>query len=115
MANADPWKTSFVALKLGLATFIVPFMFFFGPELLMRGEWPAVAQVLVSASVGVYLLAASTEGWYVARRIDLVSRAVLFVSALCLIVPGLVTDLRGLGGASAVYVWHRFARPRAAA
>jgi TRAP transporter 4TM/12TM fusion protein len=115
MANADPWKTSFVALKLGLATFIVPFMFFFGPELLMRGEWPAIAQVLVSASVGVYLLAASTEGWYVARRIDLVSRAVLFVSALCLIVPGLVTDLLGLGGASAVYVWHRFARPRAAA
>ena len=112
MANADPWKTSLIALKLGLATFIVPFMFFFGPELLMRGEWPAIVQVLITASIGVYLLAASTEGWYVARRIDMASRAVLFGSALCLIVPGLVTDMVGAAGALAVYGWHYF-RPTA--
>ena len=111
MANADPWKTSLIALKLGLATFIVPFMFFFGPELLMRGEWPAIIQVLVTASIGVYLLAASTEGWYAARRIDMVSRAVLFGSALCLIVPGMITDLIGAAGALAVYGWHHFRAP----
>jgi TRAP transporter 4TM/12TM fusion protein len=111
MANADPWKTSLIALKLGLATFIVPFMFFFGPELLMRGEWPAIIQVLVTASIGVYLLAASTEGWYAARRIDMVSRAVLFGSALCLIVPGMITDLIGVAGALAVYGWHHFRAP----
>lgn len=115
MANADPWRTSFIALKLGLATFIVPFMFFFGPELLMRGEWPAILQVLVSASIGVYLLAASTEGWYAARRIDPASRTILFGSALCLIVPGLVTDLIGLCGAIVVYGWHHLRGPARAA
>ena len=111
MANADPWKTSLIALKLGLATFIVPFMFFFGPELLMRGEWPAILQVLVTTSLGVWVLAASTEGWYAARRIDMVSRAVLFGSALCLIVPGMITDLIGVAGALAVYGWHHFLAP----
>ena len=35
MAQADPWKTSWIALKMGLATFIVPFMFFYAPVLLM--------------------------------------------------------------------------------
>jgi TRAP transporter 4TM/12TM fusion protein len=115
MANADPWKTSFIALKLGLATFIVPFMFFFGPELLMRGEWPAIAQVFVSASIGVYLLAASTEGWYAAQRISWPERAILFGAALCLIVPGIWTDLAGAGAALAVYGWRRVVAGRVAA
>ena len=40
MAQADPWKTSWMALKMGLATFIVPFMFYFSPILLWKGRWP---------------------------------------------------------------------------
>ncbi len=35
MAQADPWKTSWTALKMGLATFLVPFMFYDSPVLLM--------------------------------------------------------------------------------
>ncbi|MSP48554.1 MAG: TRAP transporter permease [Alphaproteobacteria bacterium] len=115
MANADPWKTSFIALKLGLATFIVPFMFVYGPELLFQGEWLDIAGVLISASFGVFLLASSTEGWYAAGRIGWPARAVLFVSALCLIVPGLVTDLIGLGGAILVYAYQRLLFRRAVA
>jgi TRAP-type uncharacterized transport system fused permease subunit len=107
MANADPWKTSFIALKLGLATFIVPFMFFFGPELLMRGEWPAILQVLVTTSLGVWVLAASTEGWYAGRTVPMAGRVLLFGCALCLIVPGTVTDLVGAAGAAAVWAWQR--------
>ncbi|MBM3548469.1 MAG: TRAP transporter permease [Alphaproteobacteria bacterium] len=107
MANADPWKTSFIALKLGLATFIVPFMFFYGPELLFRGEWIDILGVMLSASFGVFLLACSTEGWFIGRRIGWPSRAVLFASALCLIVPGVATDLIGLGGAVLVYAYER--------
>ena len=115
MANADPWKTSFIALKLGLATFIVPFMFVYGPELLFKGEWLDILGVFVSASFGVFLLACSTEGWYAAGRIGWPARVVLFASALCLIVPGLVTDLIGLGGAALVYGYQRMLARRAIA
>ncbi|MFM8991191.1 MAG: TRAP transporter large permease subunit, partial [Alphaproteobacteria bacterium] len=115
MANADPWKTSFIALKLGLATFIVPFMFFFGPELLMRGEWPAILQVLLSASAGVWVLAASTEGWYAGRALPMGARVLLFACALCLIVPGTVTDLAGSIGAAAIWAWQRRRAAAAAA
>jgi UPF0716 family protein affecting phage T7 exclusion len=41
----------------------------------------------------------------------MVSRAVLFGSALCLIVPGMITDLIGAAGALAVYGWHHFRAP----
>jgi TRAP transporter 4TM/12TM fusion protein len=42
IAKADPWRTSFISLKMGLATFIVPFMFFASPLLLGRGPLLAV-------------------------------------------------------------------------
>ena len=62
IANADPWKTSWIALKMGLATFIVPFMFFYAPLLLMKGDWADIVQATVSAAIGVWFLASSTEG-----------------------------------------------------
>ncbi len=64
MAQADPWKTSWIALKMGLAAFIVPFMFFYAPVLLMKGDWADTVQATVNASIGVWFLASSTGGWF---------------------------------------------------
>ena len=61
MAQAGPWKASWIALKMGLATFIVPFMFFYAPVLLMKGETSAIVQATVPAAIGVWFLAGSTE------------------------------------------------------
>jgi TRAP transporter 4TM/12TM fusion protein len=108
MANADPWKTSFIALKLGLATFIVPFMFFFGPGLLFQGEWHNVLLVAISASIGVYFLAGSTEAWFGGRPLAMALRVPLFVFALCLIIPGPITDGIGLVGGAAIWLYQRY-------
>jgi TRAP transporter 4TM/12TM fusion protein len=110
MAGADPWRTSFIALKLGLATFIVPFMFFYGPGLLFQGEPLEIAMVAVSASIGVYLLAASTEGWFGGGTLPLALRVPLFGFALCLITPGAVTDGIGIAGGLAIWLLQRFRR-----
>lgn len=106
MAQADPWKTSWTALKMGLATFLVPFMFFESPALLMKGEWTAIVQATVSASIGVWFLAGSTEGWF-GGRLPMALRAVMFGAALCLIVPGTVTDFIGLAIGMPIYLWQR--------
>jgi TRAP transporter 4TM/12TM fusion protein len=107
MAQADPWKTSWVALKMGLATFIVPFMFYFSPILLWRGSIADIGQAAVTGSVGVWMLAGSTEGWF-GGRLALPLRVVLFVAALCLIHPGTVTDLIGLALGAPLYAWQRW-------
>lgn len=102
MARADPWRTSMVALKLGLATFIVPFMFFVSPLLLAQGDLLPVLGVLATAMLGVIMLACATEGW-MAGRLGLVPRALLLAGAMCLIVPEPITDVAGLGlGAVAI-------------
>ena len=113
MAQADPWKTSMIAVKLGLATFIVPFMFFYGPGLLLQGPPVEIAKVCVSASIGVWFLAAATEGWFLGRPLSMALRAPLFAAAVCLIIPGEITDLAGLALAAAIAVLQR--RPTRAA
>lgn len=106
MCNADPWKTSWIALKMGLATFLVPFMFFFSPLLLLKGNPLDIAQAFFTASVGVWFLAGSTEGWF-GGRLAMPLRVVMFAAALCLIHPGTVTDLIGLAVGVPVYLWQR--------
>lgn len=102
MAQADPWKTSWIALKLGLATFIVPFMFYFSPVLLMKGAGFDIAQATVTAAIGVWLLAGATEGWF-GGRLAMPFRIVLGAAALALIHPGTITDLIGLAVGLPIY------------
>ena len=104
MAQSDPWKTSWIAMKMGLATFIVPLMFFFSPVLLMQGTWPEILQAGVTASIGVLFLAAGTEGW--ARGLLAAPlRAVMVVAALLCMHPGAVTDVFGILLGGGVYAY----------
>ena len=106
MAQADPWKTGWIAVKLGLATFIVPFMFFYSPALLGQGDWTWVAHVFVTASLGVFLLASATEGW-LNGPLTPPLRVALFVAALLLIIPEQVTDFVGLAIGAVIWIWQR--------
>lgn len=113
IAKADPWRTSFISVKMGLATFIVPFMFAYSPLLLGQGDPFAIARVLATATVGVLLLACATEGW-LSGPMGRIERAVLFLAALLLITPEPITDLVGI--ALALGLWGlRSARSRARA
>jgi TRAP transporter 4TM/12TM fusion protein len=112
MAQADPWKTSWIALKMGLATFLVPFMFYFSPILLWKGSALQIVQAAITGSIGVWFLAGSTEGWF-GGRLALPLRVAVFVAALCLIHPGSITDLIGLAIGVPIYLWQRLRAPRA--
>lgn len=102
IAQADQWRTSIIAVKLGLATFIVPFMFFVSPLLLAQGELLPILYVFVTASAGVFFLACSTEGWLNGPLIWPL-RILLFGGAICLITPETITDLIGI--AIGIGVW----------
>jgi TRAP transporter 4TM/12TM fusion protein len=107
MARADPWVTSWVSMKIGLATFLVPFLFFYSPVLLGQGHWLAVAGALGSAVVGVYCLACSTEGW-LNGPLGWTARILLFVAALGLMLPELYSTIAGLVVAAGVLGYQRW-------
>jgi TRAP-type uncharacterized transport system fused permease subunit len=99
LAKSDMWSSGFAAMRIGAAGFIVPFIFVYQPALLLIGSPAAVALAVFSATAGSLLLAASLHG-YLLRAMPMWERMALFVAALSLIKPGLLTDAVGvvLGG-----------------
>ncbi|UEM07772.1 TRAP transporter permease (plasmid) [Skermanella rosea] len=94
ISKAGLWDSGWAAVKLGLTGFIIPYMFVFSPSLLMIGEWYVILWSVVTATIGVVALAASLHGFLLAP-LPAVQRVVMFLAALVLIKPGLVTDAVG--------------------
>ncbi len=64
LAKADWIKTAWVAMRLSVAAFIVPFMFLLSPALLLLGTVPEIIWVTVTSVIGVVALAAGGMGYY---------------------------------------------------
>jgi TRAP transporter 4TM/12TM fusion protein len=96
LAKANLWQSGWMAVRVGAAGFIVPFMFVFEPSLLMIGDWTVILHSFVSATIGTICLAAGLFG-YLFRAAPVWERIFLICAAVLLIKPGLVTDLIGIG------------------
>lgn len=96
LSGAGLWQTGVAALKLGATGYIVPFMFVFGPSLLLIGDAGTVMLTAATALIGVTCLASGLGGYLVAPLM-MWQRVGLIVAALTLIKPGLTTDAVGLG------------------
>ena len=107
MARGDPWKTSWIAVKMGLATFLVPFMFFYSPVLLGQGTFWEIAPVFITAAIGVWLLACATEGW-LTEALSPVPRVVLAVASIALITPNELSDAIGIGLVAVAWALQRY-------
>jgi TRAP transporter 4TM/12TM fusion protein len=106
LAESDWWKTGWLATRLGLAGFIVPFMFVYSQSLLLSGSPLEVAYNALTAFLGVFFLGTFAVGYF-AGRMGWVKRVVMAVAGATLIHPGVVTDLIGLALASLVYLSQR--------
>lgn len=94
IANADPNKTGFAGLKISLGSFIVPFMFVYGPALVLQGTLFEIISAILTAVIGILMLTASLNGWLI-TRMNILERIIGFVSALLLMYPGIWSD--GIG------------------
>jgi TRAP transporter 4TM/12TM fusion protein len=106
IAGSEPMRTSVTAFKLGLAAFIVPFMFVYSPGLLMEDTWGNIVHNAITACIGMYLLAAGVQGWFFGRM-AVWSRVVLLAAALTMIEGAWHTDLIGIGLGVALFLWQR--------
>jgi TRAP transporter 4TM/12TM fusion protein len=118
LAKANMWASGFAAMRAAAPAYIVPFMFVYEPMLLLivrdwATQWHLVLLAATSAIVGVVALAASLHGWLLAF-LPMWQRVLLFAGALCLIKPGLYTDMAGLILLSVVLGAQLLAQRRAA-
>lgn len=95
LAGSNIWKTGFVAVRIGAPGFIIPFMFAYSPSLLLIGDSWTIGTSIVTASVGVVMLAGGMIGWFL-RETSFLERICLLAGSISLIKPGIYTDLVGL-------------------
>ena len=110
ISGANPMETSVASFKIGIAAFVVPFMFFYNSALLMDAVWFKVLQAGVTAVLGVFLLSSGVQGWFVGRPASWLVRGALIVAALFMIEGGLLSDGIGIAVAVAAFLVQRAAR-----
>ena len=108
IAKSDPMKTGINATKLAIAAFIVPYIFAYSPALLFENisGWWEVAQICISALLGIFAIAASLNG-FLYKKIHPVLRIVLAIGGLGMMIPGTLTDVVGLVLVLAVIFYQR--------
>ena len=108
IAKSDPMKTGINATKLAIAAFIVPYIFAYSPALLFENisGWWEVAQICVSALLGIFAIAASLNG-HLYKKVHWVLRIVLAVGGLGMMIPGTLTDVVGLVLVAAVIAYQK--------
>jgi len=98
IAGADPQRTTWIAWKLAMAGFVIPFYFVTNPVLLLNVV-PVTALGLVvavaTAVLGTVALSMSLQGWAL-RRAGWIERGVLMVAALAMIGSSSAADVLGL-------------------
>jgi TRAP-type uncharacterized transport system fused permease subunit len=112
IAGADPQRTTWIAWKLSLAGFIIPYYFTVNPVLLLNVV-PASPLVLLeaiaTALMGTVALAMALQGWAV-REATFLERVVLLAASLFLIAPGMMNDAVGLVLFAAVVGYQKLSR-----
>ncbi len=107
ITGGDPYKTTMQCWKYTVPAFLLPFMFVLAPEgqgLLLMGSvkalaaanWWSIAQVTLTAAIGIAALAGGFQGWAL-KRTTFIERWMLLVAGFALVYPGEMADLIGFG------------------
>lgn len=64
IAESNPWKTAFYALRFAVIAYLIPFVFVFNDAFLMQGTAAEVVMAILSGIAGVVFLAAGLVGYF---------------------------------------------------
>ena len=113
IAGANPNRTGFAAVRLALSGFIVPYLFIFDQELLMRAgvQWVDFFMPFFSAAFGVWIISAVLEG-ALFRTLNWLERLIMGVGGILLIIPESLTNYTGAVICLAFAAYQYFASKR---
>ncbi|MFC2000884.1 TRAP transporter permease [Chloroflexota bacterium] len=104
IADANPLRTAFQAMRLGIGKYFLPFFFVLSPSLILRGSLLDSLQTIPTCALGMLFISGGLEG-YVWRigTIGIPMRILFFASGFLLAFPNTATDIWG-GGLAAVLI-----------
>jgi TRAP transporter 4TM/12TM fusion protein len=105
IADSNPMQTGFHSFRLGIAKYILPFVFVFNPGLVFEGTWTEIIAAVIGGFGGIYALTVTTEGWMIAKA-GWPIRIGCAIAAVLMFHPDITTDLLGWGLLAALYAVH---------
>lgn len=110
ISGSPLWRTGFEAMRLGVASFIIPFAFVLNNGLLLMGTTGQIIWAISTAFVGAIFLASGLRG-YAFSRLGVVSRVLVTSSGILMIGPGTISPLVGVTVAGIVMLLSFSKRP----
>jgi len=97
IAEADPMKTAWTSLRLGVVLIFIPFFFVLQPALVMQGTLWEILYHTALAMMGIFILASGLEGYLVKLgRLTKFHRAIMIVGGFLIAFPQWTATLVGL-------------------
>ena len=115
IAKSNPMKTGVTATRLAITAFIVPYIFAFSPEMLIIGSdkpWYEIILLVVTALCGIYIISAGMEG-YMYKHMPWYERILALAGGLCMVIPGIVTDIAGVALIALVFLLQKIGAKKA--
>ncbi len=114
ISGGNPIRTGINASKLGIAAFIIPYMFVLSPAMLgIDATFLDMVHTTITAVIGMIGVSAAMIGQFVTRA-WWIERIVLFAGGLLLIDPSGFTDIVGVAVLVAVGTFQYFRKKRSA-
>lgn len=95
IADANPMQTGWVAFRMVIPSFIIPFLFVMNPALIMDGAPLDIIVSSLTAVVGIYLFNAFAIG-YLQYKMNLWERLLSLASAILFVLPMWQTVVPGI-------------------
>lgn len=96
LSKGDPIKTGFIATRLAIGAWIIPYIFVYSPSILMiNTTFIGALGVFCTSIFGMVAIAAGVEGYFIAKA-SIIERILLVIGGLVLVKPGLYTDIAGI-------------------
>ncbi|MBN2394847.1 MAG: TRAP transporter permease [Candidatus Atribacteria bacterium] len=103
IAGGNTMRTGFIAVRLAVAGFMIPYIFAIDPALMGLGTSVfRTIQLIITSLSGVLALGAAAGGYLLSTTLYY-ERILLIISALLLITPDLMTDILGVAVLAIVF------------
>jgi TRAP transporter 4TM/12TM fusion protein len=109
ISGGSPMKTGYIAMRLAIASYIVPFLFIYNPSLLLMGSIWKILLALITSTIGFIFIGIGLEGFLLART-TWPERLVFILGGMLIILPvniaGFMAKAVGALLLAASLVWH---------
>ena len=82
IAGSSLWKTSFTAIKLGIAAYLLPFLFVYNDSLLFKGSWSEILNIFFTCLISGLILSHVLRGSTIKSLKEIIILGLYLLSSL---------------------------------